>query len=157
MKNKNMLGLIIIVVIAVAIGGLKLSQKDKTNSLDTSSTSASVTSDQPGTSASGSTTASTKLKDGTYTANGTYQSPGGNESIDVTVTLKDSKIVSSSAEPQAASRESMEFQDEFVSNYKKHVIGKDIASLKLSKVSGSSLTSQGFNQAIEKIKSQAQS
>jgi len=37
------------------------------------------------------------------------------------------------------------------------VIGKNIADVQLSRVSGSSLTPEGFNNALATIKSQAQS
>jgi hypothetical protein len=37
------------------------------------------------------------------------------------------------------------------------VVGKNISELQLTKVSGSSLTPQGFMDALEKIKAEAQS
>ena len=47
-------------------------------------------------------------------------------------------------------------EQQFIDGYKSLVVGKDISSISLNRVSGSSLTSQGFNSAIQKIKSQAQ-
>lgn len=156
-KNNKFIGLIIIVVIAVVIGGLTLTKNNKdensqnTNTVTTTTESSTSNSVNPKSSSTGT------FKDGTYTSNGQYESPGGDESIDVTITIKDGKIESSSVATQAASRESMEYQDDFESNYKKQVVGKDISTLKIGKVAGSSLTSQGFNDALDKIRNQAKS
>jgi len=106
-------------------------------------------------SSSSATSANTSYKDGSYTATGSYDSPGGTESITVSVTLQSDVITASSAQPGARDDEAKEFQDEFIANYKPLVVGKDITSVRLSNVAGSSLTSQGFNAALSRIKSQA--
>jgi uncharacterized protein with FMN-binding domain len=97
----------------------------------------------------------TNFKDGTYTATGSYESPGGNESITVRVTLQQGVITATSADSGAQDPEASEYQSMFIDGYKSLVVGKDIASVNLSRVSGSSLTSQGFNDAISKIENQA--
>lgn len=94
-------------------------------------------------------------KNGTYTAVGNYTSPGGAETVKVTVTLEDGKIVDSVFEPQATRPMSVKFQGIFGENYKVLVVGKNADEVKLDKVSGSSLTPKGFNDAIEKIKAEA--
>ena len=48
------------------------------------------------------------------------------------------------------------FQGEFAGGIQSQVVGKKLDEIKVSKVAGSSLTSGGFNQAVAKIKSQAQ-
>ena len=97
-----------------------------------------------------------KYKDGTYSAEGSYQSPGGTETIKVTVVLKNDIITDATVVSILAEREqSHEFQGMFISNFKQYVIGKNIDQVHLSKVSGSSLTSGGFNAALTQIKSQA--
>ena len=48
------------------------------------------------------------------------------------------------------------FQGEFAGGIKAQIVGKKLDELNVSKVAGSSLTSGGFNQAVEKIKSEAQ-
>lgn len=96
-------------------------------------------------------------KDGTYTATGNYSSPGGNENITVTVTLKGGVIIDTSTVAGATDLDSKEYQEEFISGYQSLVVGKNISSVSLSRVSGSSLTSEGFNNALSQIKSQAQS
>ncbi len=97
----------------------------------------------------------TTYKDGNYLAKGDYRSPGGSEDIGVSVTLKDGVIVDSAVEVHATSRISKRMQEVFADGYKQYVIGKKIDEVSLSKVSGSSLTPAGFNDALVKIKAQA--
>ena len=47
------------------------------------------------------------------------------------------------------------FQGEFIDGVNAIVVGKPIDELQVSKVSGSSLTSGGFNAAIDQIKKEA--
>jgi hypothetical protein len=75
----------------------------------------------------------------------------------VTITVSNNKITEASVSQQASSRESREYQADFASGYKSQVVGKDIATLQLSRVSGSSLTPRGFNEALNIIRSQAKS
>lgn len=96
-------------------------------------------------------------KDGTYTQIGDYVSPGGPETIEVTVTLDNGKISDVEFVGQATRPISKEKQADFAANYKPMVIGKSIDEVNLSKVSGSSLTPKGFNDALEKIKTEAKS
>jgi uncharacterized protein with FMN-binding domain len=98
-----------------------------------------------------------KYKNGTYTAEGNYISPGGDEQILVKLTLKDEVIKDSQVESKAVRPSSKKFQKIFIENYKQFVIGKKIDEIKLDKVSGSSLTPKGFNDALEKIKKEAKS
>jgi uncharacterized protein with FMN-binding domain len=104
-------------------------------------------------SGSGSTDAS--YKDGSYTADGSYQAPSGKESITVEVTLADDKITEVTVTPHASDPTAKGHQAEFVGGISDQVVGKDIDTLNVSRVSGSSLTSGGFNAAIEDIKAQA--
>ncbi len=90
-------------------------------------------------------------KDGTYTAVGNYLSPGGPEQVGVTLTLKDDVIVDSSFEIKAERPISKNMQTVFSENYKALVVGKDIDEVSLTKVSTSSLTPKGFNDALTKI------
>ncbi|MFA4872337.1 MAG: hypothetical protein WC659_00170 [Patescibacteria group bacterium] len=96
-----------------------------------------------------------EYKDGTYTAVGNYVSPGGPEEVGITLTLKDDTIVDTSFEMKAFRPKSIEMQTAFAENYKQFVVGKNIDEVNLSKVSSSSLTPKGFNDALEKIKQQA--
>ncbi|AZH84297.1 FMN-binding protein [Plantibacter sp. PA-3-X8] len=97
----------------------------------------------------------TDYQDGSYTADGSYQSPNGTESITVTVTLAEDKVTAVDVVSHAESANSKRYQAEFISGIAAEVVGKDIDSLKVSKVAGSSLTSGGFNAAIDTIKTEA--
>jgi uncharacterized protein with FMN-binding domain len=99
--------------------------------------------------------ASQTYKDGTYSATGSYISPGGDEKIGVTLTLKDDVITSASVNPESASSEGRQYQGIFQQNFQPLVIGKNISDVHLTTVSGSSLTSGGFNQALALIETQA--
>jgi len=99
----------------------------------------------------------TNFKDGVYDVVGEYVSPGGPESINVKLTLKNNVITEAEVVPNATLENSVKFQGLFIDNYKEMVVGKSISDLKLDKIAGSSLTPKGFNDALEKIKSQAKS
>lgn len=94
-------------------------------------------------------------KDGTYTAVGSYNSPAGPEQVSVTLTLKDDVVTDASAEGKADMPTSKRYQGQFVSGFKAMVVGKKLDDVMLDKVSGSSLTPKGFNDAVAKIKVQA--
>jgi len=98
-----------------------------------------------------------EFKDGTYSANGSYSTPGGRENITVSVTISNDTVTTTTAEVSKNSNDSEEYTTSFIENFKALVVGKAIDDIKLSRVSGSSLTSQGFNSAIEKIKTEAKS
>jgi uncharacterized protein with FMN-binding domain len=99
--------------------------------------------------------ASAVFEDGTYTASSSYTTPGGSETVDVTLVIKDNIVTDSSVQQTPNDPEAAQYQAEFRQNYKPLVIGKRISDINLSRVSGSSLTSRGFNDAVEQIKNQA--
>lgn len=101
-------------------------------------------------------TASSAYKDGTYTSSDSYSSPGGIEGIDVSVTISNGVITAATIDQEANNHESEEYQDAFASSFKSKVVGKAIESLSLSRISGASLTTDGFNDALDEIRSQAQ-
>lgn len=158
-KNTALIGIIAIVILAAAVIGT-IAFKPSDNQTASTRTSGSNSSSTPVTNTSNDTSESSNssgYKDGTYSASGGYRSPGGNEEIDVTITIADGIVTQSDVTPLAASRESMEYQDDFVGGYKSQVVGKSIAEIQLGKVSGSSLTSRGFNEALDQIRNQAKS
>lgn len=99
--------------------------------------------------------ASGEYENGTYTADGAYQTPETVEQISVTLTLDAGVVteVSVTGDPQA--RETEQYQGEFIDGIAEEVVGVAIDELDVSRVAGSSLTSGGFNSAVEDIKSQA--
>ncbi len=52
-------------------------------------------------------------------------------------------------------QEAKQHQGEFIAGISDVVVGKDIDTIKVDKVGGSSLTSGGFNKAVEEIKADA--
>lgn len=95
------------------------------------------------------------FKDGTYSAMGNYASPGGSESIDVTLSLKENVITSVVVVSKAENPASKNWQARFISGVESVVVGKKINEIDLDVVSGSSLTPMGFMDALEKIKMEA--
>ena len=98
---------------------------------------------------------SAEYTDGTYTADGSYVAPSGQESITVEITLADDIVTAVTVTPHAEGGEQAVHQGEFVDGIAAEVVGKDIDSLDVHRVGGSSLTSKGFNAAIEEIKTEA--
>jgi hypothetical protein len=152
--NAAVIAIIIIVLVgAVAAGTIYVLKSRETSESSTMQTSASQMSE------SGSDKempmAASMYKSGTYMATGGYLSPGGQESVDVEVTLSGDTITAATVTPHAATSTSTQYQGEFVANFKALVVGKDIDEVKLSRVAGSSLTSGGFNEALDKIKLEA--
>ncbi len=103
----------------------------------------------------GSTASTGSYKDGSYDAMGTYRTPGGQEQIDVKVTLQNNLITDATVTPETTHPISLRMQNTFAANFKPLVIGKNINDVQLSAVSGSSLTPMGFNDALNQIKQQA--
>lgn len=114
------------------------------------------TSDSDGaTGGSGAEATSGEYTDGTYTADGSYQTPESIEEISVTLTLADGVVtaVEVTGEPQA--RETEQYQGQFIDGIEEEVVGVAVDDLDVSRVAGSSLTSGGFNAAVDEIKQQA--
>ncbi|WP_288873341.1 FMN-binding protein [uncultured Microbacterium sp.] len=118
-------------------------------------TAGSTPDDTSSSSSGGDSTAT--YTDGTYTADGSYQTPETVEQISVTLTLADGVVtdVEVSGDPQAPETE--RYQGEFIDGIADEVVGKPIDDLNVSRVAGSSLTSGGFNDAVDAIKEQAAS
>lgn len=95
-------------------------------------------------------------KDGTYSADGTYVSPNGTETVGVQLTLASGTVTDVQITQHPSNPNTRKFQGEFAGGIASQVVGKNIDDLNVSKVAGSSLTSGGFNKAVEQIKSEAQ-
>lgn len=111
------------------------------------------------TAASGeSSTASGTYADGEYSSTGSYIPPSGtSEDVDVKLTLKDNVVTELEVETSQKNPTSKQYQREFTSNVQDQVVGKKLDELDVQKVAGSSLTSQGFNRALDAIRSVAAS
>ena len=93
--------------------------------------------------------------DGSYEASGDYVSPNGTETVDVTVTLADGVITDVEVVGDGDNPNSKRYQGEFSAGIADVVVGKSIDEIEVDTVAGSSLTSGGFNAAIEQIKADA--
>lgn len=154
--------LAVLIMVAVIVGAVAMASKSSkdqqaakvagTSAGGASASQSNGTTDTAGTS---SVAGSAAYKDGQYTATGSYVSPGGSERITIQVTLKDGVVAGTAATSGASDPEGQEYQNQFIQGYKKLVVGKPIDSISLSRVSGSSLTSQGFNDALKQIEQQA--
>jgi uncharacterized protein with FMN-binding domain len=117
--------------------------------------SGAATADGSGGTDPSSASASGPLKDGTYSALGRYTSPGGPSAVDVELTLKSDTVTAIKVTPKAENPTAQGYEGKFASGVGTKVIGKKLSELNVTKVSGSSLTSQGFDRAIEAIEKQA--
>ena len=106
-------------------------------------------------SAAAQSTAASGYKDGTYSADGNYVSPNGTETVGVELTLSGGTVSGVNITQHPSNPNTRKFQGEFAGGIAAQIVGKSLDELNVSKVAGSSLTSGGFNQAVEKIKSEA--
>lgn len=146
--SKTAIVVVLVIVVVLAAGAYQFT---RTDSATMTATPSPVMTQVPAM----EEVSETVYKDGTYTIEGDYLSPGGEEQIGVTVTLKGDVIEDVTVEPKATRPTSVKFQGVFSENYRPLVLGKNIDEVELDVVSGSSLTPKGFNDAIEKIKMQA--
>lgn len=148
-----------VAVIALLLFGILSAYIIKSSSPVNNQAGISSTATEASTSSTGAsaTSSSTQFKDGTYSAEGDYATPGGTEAIDVTLTVKGGVVTDSSVSQQPADHDSRAYQMEFAKSYKSSVVGRSLSELKLDVVAGSSLTSGGFNEAVDSIRTQASS
>jgi uncharacterized protein with FMN-binding domain len=153
-----------IIAIVIVVTAVVLVEHFKNNSTaaastptPTTNTTQTDTAVEPSSSTpSSSTNSSATYKDGIYTQQAQYSVPRSYETIQVTVTIKNGVVTSSKVSNSEGDPKSAEFQREFTSEYQNQVIGKNLSDLMLDTVAGASDTTEGFNQAIVSIRSQAQ-
>ena len=109
----------------------------------------------PAASAGSSAGAAAGYKDGTYSADGNYKSPNGTETVGVQLTLAGGTVSAVEITEHPSNPNTRKFQGQFAGGIADQVVGKSLDEINVSKVAGSSLTSGGFNQAVEAIKAQA--
>lgn len=96
------------------------------------------------------------FRNGDYTATGRYLTPGGNESILVSVQVRDGVVTSAAARTEASSPTARQFQDQFRVQIAAHAVARPLASLSVSVVASASLTTTGFNDALDRIRVEAE-
>lgn len=144
-------------VAAVGFGSYALLNNSTSNSNATKSatTMQSTTSSNTTTDAINSSVNSI-YKDGTYTSVASYSVPHGNQnSIDVSLTIKSDVITNVSATNDYSDNESGMFIDSFESSLESKVVGKTLIGTSFSRIGGASLTTNGFQSAIESIRNEA--
>jgi hypothetical protein len=99
--------------------------------------------------------ASSVYKNGNYSATGTYNSPGGKETMRVTLDLADDVITDLAVTSVSINSTAVPYENAFEGGIQSIVVGKDIDSINVGPVAGSSLSSIGFNRAITTIKGSA--
>ncbi len=150
-SSKTPIILISVVVLIIIVGAIvfAMSNKQEVNQTAVDQTPAPTSQEVEATSAG------VEYNNGTYDAVGNYTSPGGEETIDVTLTLADGVITDATVASNATRPISKQMQSAFIEGFKEQVVGKNIDEVNVTKVSSSSLTPKGFMDALEKVKTQA--
>ncbi|MEU9787188.1 hypothetical protein AB0H92_40590 [Streptomyces phaeochromogenes] len=115
--------------------------------------SASPSAASTGATASGSPSRRGPYEDGEYTVDGEYGTRGS--SIGVAITLEGDEITAVDVIPHATDKTSRALQRRFADAVPTLVAGRDIDDVRLDRVAGNSHTPAGFNDALEKIKTEA--
>ena len=150
----------VIVILAIAGGGFMFLNENKNpmeeiGETDSIEETQAISTPVPTETTTSTTSTPNTYKDGTYSATGTYSTPGGTELIGVKVTVVNGQITQASVTQMGKSPTAKDKQEEFATGFKPVVVGKALSSLNLDKVSGASLTTNGFNDALEQIRTQA--
>ncbi|GAA2182565.1 hypothetical protein GCM10009785_22360 [Brooklawnia cerclae] len=90
-----------------------------------------------------------------YRVSGEDNPPGGPEPFEVEVTLDENVITAVTFTPQATNSESNRFQRIFAKQISDQVLGKTLDEARAVRISGASLTSEGFAEALAQIEQQA--
>lgn len=141
--------------VAVGLAGVGIAAALAGCSTGTSTGTTGSGGDSADTSSGSSADTSASYKDGSYTEDGGYTSPGGPQTVTVKLTLADDKVTAVTVTGHATDPTAKGYQAQFVSGISAEVVGKDIDTINVSRVSGSSLTSGGFNAALKAIKADA--
>lgn len=147
-SNKYIVPVAVVLVVIVAAAAYKILNKKSSEEGEVIATASA----QPSVSAGAGV-----YENGTYEVVGDYRSPAGPEHINVSLTLTDGVITEAEVVSPATHPTTKKMQALFIGGYRSFVIGKNIDEVELTKVSGSSLTPKGFNDAVSKIKAQASS
>ncbi|MGJ9412625.1 FMN-binding protein [Aeromicrobium sp. CF4.19] len=135
-------------VLTTAACGGDAAEDDSSGAGSTESTESTEDSEDSGGEGSGD------YEDGTYEASGSYSNPSGTSEVSVELTLEGNAVTDITVTPEASGT-SGQFQGQFAGGIADEVVGKDLDELDVSKVAGSSLTSGGFNSALDDIKADA--
>ena len=109
-----------------------------------------------GTASSGAPATGGEYQNGEYTATGSYIPPSNTkEEVTVSLTLADGVVTGLEVSTSGNHPTSKRYQAEFTGGVQQEVVGKPLDEVKVDKIASSSLTSSGFNKALDEIKSEA--
>ena len=109
-----------------------------------------------GTASSAAAAIGGEYQDGEYTAKGSYIPPSNTkEEVTVSLTLSDGVVTDLEVSTSGNHPTSKRYQAEFTDGVQQEVVGKPLDEVKVDKIASSSLTSSGFNKALDEIKSEA--
>jgi len=94
-----------------------------------------------------------EYRDGEYSATGWYGSLPSHH--DVTLTLEDGAVTAVDISTPAEDETSLGYQQRFAAALPDAIIGEDVDAIALDKLAGSSGCSEGFMDALAKIKDEA--
>jgi uncharacterized protein with FMN-binding domain len=101
------------------------------------------------------TAPSTVYKNGSYSVVKDYVSPAGKDSIGVKIEIANDVVTKVEVTNLANHDVSKNFQNKFIPSIGTVTVGKSVADLKIGVVSGASLASAAFNEALEQVRTQA--
>ena len=87
----------------------------------------------------------------TFSKTMSYSSPGGQDEVTFSVETKDGIITSLAVTPKGSNPVSINYQKNFASKAPAQVVGKSLKGLKVSTVSGASLTTWAFNEFVAEL------
>lgn len=98
------------------------------------------------------------VDDNTYTTTVEYDVPEGTESNSFSLVIKDGIISSIEVGITTTNKASLKYQQDFAKNIASIIVGQKISELKsIDRVSGASVTTTAFNDALLKLQQQLQS
>lgn len=149
LNNKVLFGFLVIVTLTLQ--GCSIIPS-KTSEVETTTTGSNMTGTTVTTgSVSGNTAKPSAKLNGTFHLVKGYPSPGGPETMDATVVIKDDIITAVSAKNVAIAAKSKFMQDKFIEGIAGQIVGKNIKDVQVSHVNGSSLTAKAFNDALHAL------
>ncbi|MFA7285052.1 MAG: hypothetical protein WC004_04515 [Candidatus Absconditabacterales bacterium] len=153
MYQKSLFALFVIVTLTVQ--GCSMAPKTTTETPDTAAVTTTGTEETttPTPDTTGTTTTASTLN-GTFKFADKYMTPGGEEPMDVTVTIVDGVITAVEAKNVAILPKSVSFQDKFIAGVAGVVVGKNVSDVEITNINGSSLTAQAFNKALNNLELQ---
>lgn len=88
----------------------------------------------------------------TLTFSPRYITPGGEETIDIMLTLANGVVTEATALPQAKHPTSKQMQAGFEQDFSGAVVGKTLSELEnIDRIGGASLTTGGFRRAVAEL------